>query len=260
MARIFITNHPIAEPSYGRKVVVGQTLSLPWNCTGRHWRKFICRSGKYLDNGKLKRVEELYFWGEYEPGSCATIMQNVPPQAVHINLTVVRGWRTIPSNALNTDPYVFGNHFKHICCGIGNRKYEQGDVILFGKIQNDMKTMVLDTVFVVKEKVKIDHDLSTTQYYNSGIKPMENQGEHYETFFKGVNFDESNRYFCFVPCRLSSDIDYPRIDITQLDFDPKLSRDGIVAAHKEFTEARWNSLVGQLEKAGWKLGVHVDNL
>ena len=113
---VYIVSHPQDEPSYNRKRPMSR-MNLGWNTFNRHKRKFIKRSGSYL-NGSTVHNADIYFWGEYEAGSDCTVVSNNRPKAIHDVLIPARGVSPIPTSALNTDPYVFGNHFKHICCGM----------------------------------------------------------------------------------------------------------------------------------------------
>ena len=117
--KVFICTHPHNRPSYGK--VISSRVYIPWNTTNNHRRIFISRSGQYLCKGLLN-TGTIYFCGEYEPSSEAQIISKSCPKAVHDNLIPARGKARIPAHAINTDPYVFGEHFKYICCQLGYQR------------------------------------------------------------------------------------------------------------------------------------------
>ena len=263
MARIYITKHPHDEPSYGR-AKVGSRVTIPWNTTTKHRRKFIKRNGQYLKKGVLK-VGEIYFWGEYEPQTECTIVNVCAYKAIHDTLYSVRRTK-VPSKALNTDPYVFGDHFKHICCGMGDgktrRKFKPDDVVLFGRIEEDVFThsyyLVLDTVFVVKEEVRINYSLNSTQYYKASIEPM---SKKYPVFYRGENYVSGKPYYSYVPCRL----DYtprckPRLDLASLGFKVNKRGHEPVAKAITFTHNIWNMIQNSVINQGWLIGTHIDKI
>lgn len=255
MARIFLVNHPHKEPGYGR-VSIGSAATASWNVSQRHHRKFMKCCGQYILNQKLLK-NDLYFWGEYEPMSDYIIIDKNKPKAVHYNMHPVRGRVQIPANAHNTDPYVFGNHFKYICCGMRRYNYDPGDVVLFGKIEQNNSgifTFLLDTVFVVKEKVQINFSLNTTQYYNASIKPLKKNKQY---FYKGKNYNEDNLYYSFVPCRLDSSVtNLPKLNLNNLGFNVKKAYSW-VAKPITFNNNIWNEILAEVKNSGWMRGVHL---
>lgn len=259
MARIFIVNHPHREPGYGH-AKVGSTLTVSFNVSKNHRRKFIRRSGQYLLNNQVIK-DELYFWGEYEPESECIYMGKTKPKVIHYNLYPVRGSKPLPLNALNTDPYVSGNHFKYICCGMKKYVYDQDDVVLFGKIEKDSSgifTLLLDTVFVVKEKVQINFTLNTTQYYKASIESLKGKKQ---IFYRGKNYNEDKQYYSFVPCRLDySNDDLPKLDLNNLGFNVKEAGFRPVAKPISFNKTIWNKILEAVEKAGWMRGIHIDKI
>jgi len=259
MPRIYITTHPLLEPKYGR-VKLGVRKTLAWNTSHSHNRKFIKRYGQYLYNDKLYEGE-LFFWGEYEPPTTYTIVNNIVPKAIHDQLYPVKN-TIVPPNALNTDPYVFGDHFKHICCGIGNRKFQAGDVILFGKIEVNTTTnthfLLLDTVVVVKEKVQINPLLNKTQYYKAAIEPMNSKKEF---FYRGENYSPEKPYYSFVPCLLKYSIKpLPHLDLKALGFTVKKGWRTWKADDIPFTHKRWKMITGAVIGDGWLIGTHINKI
>ncbi len=263
MPRIFVISHKIKEPSYGRKKI-GARVVIPWNTSYNHHRKFIKRLGEYL-NGNKAVMKELYFWAEYEPQSTCTIINSVSPKAIHDCLCPVRK-TTVPPNALNTDPYVFGNHFKNICCRIMKVHYQPGDVLLFGEIKksNNSYTMELDTVLVIKEDVPIIPFLNTTQYYKASIEPLHRKKVF---FYRGENYATNNKYYSFVPCLLEYPptsslvtLPAPLLDLTSVGFDVKRGWYGSVAKAIPFSDERWNKITDTVIKQGWQIGTYIEKI
>lgn len=249
MPRIFIVKHPICEPR--PSAPLGCVCVYPWKTTKGHNRRFIKRDGLYLDGGVEKRAT-LYFWGEYEAGSAGLHVHTRRPKIVFDTLVAHRGRISLPSDAQNTDPYVFGNHFKNICCGIRNRKYKPGDVVLFGNTKRNRDDLfLLDTVMVIKDKVPVNPALDFTQYYNVGIQPV----SHATKFYRGEMFRPGCSYFSYVPCRLIPDVHpQPLLDLVALGFTP-----GSTAAIP-FTPKRWADIIAMVKSAGWELGTHIDRV
>ena len=265
MPEVFICSHPHTEPSYGRKrKPIGSRVRIPWNTGSYHRRKSISRSGQYLSNGTLVS-DTLHFWGEYEPASEADIISTSSPKAVHSKLFPVRGRGTISRDALNTDPYVFGEHFKYICCRMGNKKHIPGDVILFGHFVTDSVAgrllFELDTVIVIKEVVNIDHKRNTTQYYKASIKPILGKTEY---FYKGYNISEKKEYFSFVPCLIQPNLSAippkPSLDLTKYGFHVKKGWYSYVAASIPLSQEIWKQLIKDVKKANWQIGTHIDKI
>jgi hypothetical protein len=65
--RIYVVNHPKAEPRYGDIVNGKYRLPVPWNMDLQHHRKYMVRSGRVADlsSNKIIREDQLFFWGEY---------------------------------------------------------------------------------------------------------------------------------------------------------------------------------------------------
>lgn len=264
MKRVFLIFHSLKEPGYGRitKAILGRSSSCLWNTTLSHHRKFIKRQGQYLDRGILHDAN-LYFWGEYEPESNYIINSSITPKAVHSSLTSVRH-TAVPTNALNTDPYVFGEHFKHICCRMGKKVYHPGDVLLFGNVENQSSPnyFFLDTVFVIKEKVLIDYSLNMTQYYKAAIEPLLHFGK--DSFYRGEEYHPGKPYYSFVPCRLVSSPQpspaYARINASALGFTIKKCWYGWTAASIPFSNRHWKMIQKEVLSSGWLIGTHIDKI
>lgn len=102
-----------------------------WSDMPTHKRKFIKHKGWYLENvgGQFSiepQIDELYFWGEWEPQSQFELTGNSflnkerLPHAIHYPL-----FSDDNKGRHNTDPFVFGNHFYYTNCKqkqVGNGK------------------------------------------------------------------------------------------------------------------------------------------
>lgn len=106
---------------------------------------------------KPKHIENLYFWGEYEPDTIATGLTVPPPGTMrgvyptYLNTQVVP-IPSAPNGALNTDPFVFCGPFIYSNCRQASinqivQSLQHGDVFLFGSSLNEV--FVLDTCIVV---------------------------------------------------------------------------------------------------------------
>lgn len=261
--KIFFVSHPYTEPKV-KGVPTGATVTIPWNTgslgCGGHCRKFIKRNGHFLDSKGVHKQDSLLFWAEYEPPSTATIIGKHRPKAVHDPLTAVRGRIGIPKGALNTDPYVFGNHFKYICCGIGNKKFVHGDMILFGYYRHP-NILDLDTVVIVDKAIPINHTRTSSQYYNAAIRPM---GKKPNIFYQGVAYAPGIKFFSFVPCILHTDIasipSHPKIDLSKMGFVINKGWRSHVAKGIPFTPKAWNYVTGKVQRSKWLLGTHIDKI
>lgn len=258
MCKIYIVSHPHNEPSYSRKRPVSSVV-IGWNTSTSHKRKFIKRKGQYLKNSKVID-SDIFFWGEYEAGSGCTVLSMARPKAIHDTLVPARGVSRLPAGAMNTDPYVFGNHFKHICCGMrwtgGN--YESGDVILFGHVSyvDGRYLMALDTVLVVKDRVNVDFKRNCTQYYKAGIEPTNKN-----VFYRGVPYSSETKYFSFVPCKTEySNHPLPVLDLGSMGFSVGKTFRSWTSDPIPFTHKIWQTIIDKVHSEGWELGVHVDKI
>lgn len=197
MPNIYIVSHPAQEPKYINKNV-GAVNSVSWNTSKLHKRKFMKREGLYLDDNNQLVKDTLYFWGEYEPYSDATIVNSFIPKAIHTNLMpVMKLLPTSSNDVINTDPYIYGC-FRNICCGrIKNAPYDNGDIILFGKV-NNRKIIEIDTVIVVDKTIMVSTLSTTCQYYlaSADIK----FGVSNEDFIEGLMYIPGVKCFSYVPC------------------------------------------------------------
>lgn len=265
MHRIFFLNHPDGEPWYHR-VPIGGTITIPWNTTKTHKRKFIKREGKYVDKSGKITEDKLFFWGEYEPETVATVVSTSTPKAVHTTLHPVRTL-TVPINAANTDPYVYGC-FRNICCRRGNTKYHPGDILVFGTMNVQKNSIEVDTIIVVKEIAPVSSLLPTDEYFLAAVMPMKEQKKD---FVEGVIYRSKSEYFSFVPCLPAgtlTDIDAariymkPKISLTQFGTMVKQCAYGKVCKNvpiKSAAEYRkyWRMIKKAVYNSSLELGVYV---
>ena len=82
--------HPKDEATPTRQQQKNSPIFYPWNCSGRHKRKFMKAVGQIVDsNNQLSAKQDLLFWGEWEPTSIAEQItqwsgNGVQPQWLHI--------------------------------------------------------------------------------------------------------------------------------------------------------------------------------
>lgn len=266
MARLFLLNHPDAEPGYHKRTI-GSVNNLSWNATISHWRKFIQRDGMYLDNGTPKS-SSLCFWGEYEPYSQATIIRKTKPKAIHTDLRPVRLLASMPPKALNTDPYIYGC-FRNICCR-RRAKYQKGDILIFGTFQSGT-IFEFDTVIVVKEIISCHRIPANDQYRLASIDPLINPPFD---FVDGVVYSPEEKYYSFIPCLPQCDFKKaanlgfakPFLDTNAL-FGQKAkhgsygwSLENIPMNNTQDMKRYWKSIVKAVEEAGFKEGILVDKI
>jgi hypothetical protein len=245
----------------------------PWNTAGKHRRKFLRSPGTYLDARGKTVEDELVFWGEWEPQSEASRLEKtetLEPQWLHRPFYEPRAaW------AQNTDPFVFGDHFRFSICQQhrgGPRptqlaKLLPGSVILFGSGLG--RAFRLDTVFVVGEGAVEHHrnDLPTVDsvYEETVIRP------HYTGFlddrvhrlYRGATpKDPVAGMFSFFPCRTLAEapngFPRPTIRLEQITQTQRQSYRRTVLASTDDAAVLWRNLVGQVEAAGLRLGVRAE--
>jgi hypothetical protein len=256
---------------------------IPWNNLENHRRKFLNSFGKYIST-EGKEIEDLLtFWGEWEPQSYITSLKNDKKYfPKYLNTPFLNPSVTYRTH--NTDPNVFGKHFKYIVCkqaAFHNvlTDLPENSIILFGSSIN--REFCLDTVFVVS-KNKINYNLSSIEelfprdkrgtYYHASVNPMyddTNYNSNIEeedscrikdktryTFYESVDFTEKDDYhgmFSFVPSRIINAeresayiFKQPKID---LDFIEPLQTQGINSMDCSLSEILlyWNRIVQQVD-------------
>lgn len=199
----------------------------PWNRSA-HKRNFIVSPGEAIvsKGTEPKRFENISFWGEWEPeakivGHFDKADSPITPRRLIAPLFPKDMPEPSGDNCCgNTDPFVFGEHFKFSNCrqNINGRPsrlqyLSAGSLILFGGIYRG--DFWLDTVFVVKDGLKYKGCDCQNQemqkflgadypfFHAATLKPIaassDMQKRHY-TLYRGQNWQENPNYFSFVPC------------------------------------------------------------
>jgi hypothetical protein len=191
-----------------------------WN-RGAHRRKFLEVEGDYLEeaDGTLRRAP-VVLWAEWEPESDAapiTIPVDDGPRWLHRPFYVrPRTYRPGGDPLQNTDPFVFGEHFRYTLCRQWRNKTNRptllrdlavGSLILFGSLKGG--SFVLDTVFVTGQSTLHDHgswrtalpDLPET-YVDVTMKPTYAWGPGPQLrHYSGASYSEPvDDMFSFAPC------------------------------------------------------------
>ena len=138
-------------------------LQRSWTLRGAHGRKFVERSGKYVQQlgGPAIPADPLYFWCEAEWATMARPLvmpanagTGVYPQWLHKFYTNLP---ERPIDGVNSDPYIFGKQFIYSNCKqdtvLCNTQICPGDLILYGSVKRtgNKPRFMLDTVFVAGE-------------------------------------------------------------------------------------------------------------
>ena len=204
-----------------------------WNM-GAHKRKFMKSKGTYIENGKEKKGE-LLFWGEWEPPSNVEklLIKTEPPKYLHSPLlpsqNKIKKYQR--EGYANTDPFIFGDCFKYAICMQESRpslkNLEDGSLILFGSRVNFR--FVIDTVFVVKRSQEYTTPVGS-RFSNLGLYPElslkmgetncgNNQHSTRRLYFGATVKDHADGMYSFVPAQKSTSENqgFPRISMP-LDF------------------------------------------
>ena len=152
---------------------------IPWNHS-KHKRKFLCNTGWYMNNEQMV-CDELTFWGEWEPQSRITRIDNPKedrslPHFIHypvLNLSEPKD--SLKRCRQNTDPFVFHEQFLYRCCKqtrtTGQTQLAHllpGSIVLFGSKVN--KRFAIDTVFVVGNEFKDYYNQKNAMDFDPNLK------------------------------------------------------------------------------------------
>lgn len=264
----------------------------PWNRSA-HKRNFIVSSGEAIvAKGKSpQRFRDISFWGEWEPeakivGHFYKADSPITPRRLIAPLFP----KDMPEpsgnkGCGNTDPFIFGEHFKYSNClqnrsGHPNRLQDlsAGSLILFGGICRD--DFWLDTVFVVKDWLKYKgcdcqnqemQDFLGADYpffHAATLKPIaasrDMQERHY-TLYRGQNWQENPNYFSFVPCDVNERA-FAKVRLTS-EMIPNLSKCAqmytVLGGYEEpnsMPQEVWNKIADEVFAQGLSLGVRFDNI
>jgi hypothetical protein len=258
-----------------------------WKCWNHddHKRKFLRRAGKYAGCSK---VQEILFWGEWEPESKVQRIKNpLPcgPRSIHEPCYIVPGrYRGLQ----NTDPFVFGKEFLYGVCKQPTfrqlRHLKPGSIILFGSYKDG--GFVLDTLFVVGNRPPLGHSSAKDleghvrkRYLDVTVKPW------YKNSARGRGCGAASRQKCrlyfgatpdnpvdgmysFFPCQPykanSRGFARPRIRLPNRIND-NLNQ-GVRFRDKDRTEqleltamkSLWDKVVKQVKDQHLKLGVYAE--
>lgn len=267
MPKIYFLNHPVNEPRYLKSRTKRNIVSVPWNCTLSHKRKFIVREGQYLSGGKIIK-DSLYFWGEYEPDTQAVLVNKTAPRAVH-NILHPAHVVSCPSKEENTDPYVFGM-FRNICCRRRNTVYKPDDVLVFGRMDDVKNILEIDTVLVVESIDKIRNIPTNSQYYYASVLPL---CPYIPTdFIEGKLYSLDDMYFSFVPClpaKRVNGIGLTKHKIAAGHYCKPQLQLGLLGtkAHKnkmckavQLTPNNWSIIIDSVHTAGLELGIYIKKI
>ena len=264
----------------------------PWNRSA-HKRNFIVSPGEAIvsKGTESKRFREISFWGEWEPeakivGHFDIADSPITPRRLIAPLFPKDMPEPSGDNCCgNTDPFVFGEHFKYSNCrqnisGHPNRLqyFSAGSLILFGGIYRG--DFWLDTVFVVKDKLKYKGcDCQNQEMQNflgadypffhaATLKPIaasrDMQQRHY-TLYRGQTWWENSDYFSFVPCDVN-ERSFAKVKLSPTMIQ-KLSKNArnytVLGEYEEPSPAPqevWNKIVDEVFAQGLSLGVRFDNI
>lgn len=266
---VWFVSHPYAAPPTGN--MVGNICL--WNRSAPHHRKLIESSQATVVTRGLKPLsgQEITFIGEWECcSSFVACQQNSPFNRIHTPIHSAHD-AAIP-DCMNTDPYVFGDKFKWICCKQPDmERINIGDIVIFGSYtlkDSTVDKMLIDTVLVV-DKVIGGEDFDPSKFsqcYNDVTicHTVTNHDKFYIVL--GKMYDPANSYeanvpFSFVPCKRNEDglmdklILDRRLPIKELSGQPL--RIGQNGGHVDIDDniAAWRAVVDMVRSAGCELGV-----
>jgi hypothetical protein len=248
---------------------------IQWNNSKNHKRKFILSKGKHIIDNMLKE-DKLVFWGEWEAQSKIIKLKNqLPYLPKYLNQPFLDN--SFENKIHNTDPYVFGKHFKYLICQQKTnellRKLEPYSMILFGSNINNK--FCLDTIFIVSDNSKTYKTNSLesvfnykNQYYYASVQQLENNRNNTEyRFYKGVQYDNRRKYsgiYSFVPSKIytpNSEHAYifkqPEINLDIINH--KLTKGINSSNNRNFTRKEiahyWNEIAKQIEELSLLRGV-----
>ena len=193
-------------------------MIFPWNQADRHYRKYMCCSGKYMQNG-VEVQDRLMFWGEWEPDSY--IIKDFGAKNSFPRYLQKPIWPCQVPNKFSrcgTDPFVFSKPFVYDFCDQDTfallSNLDKGSLILFGFHKKNPFRFIVDTVFVVGDY--LDFTSANLSLLQSRISekdyliieqnmPFLNSGKKYRCYFGATPQNPVNGMYSFVPCCLYSE-------------------------------------------------------
>ena len=266
---LWFVSHPYASPPKGD--LVGN-LCL-WNRSSPHHRKLLeSLQATIIDcNNQVLSQQEITFIGEWE--CCSSFVpsgQKAPFNLIHTPIHSRHD--ALITKCLNTDPYVFGNEFKWICCKQpkDKNKLNTGDIVIFGSYtltNRKVDKMLIDTVLVVDKVIEPANfnPKNFSKCYNDVTIVHTDRPFH---IVLGKMYDTTKSYeenvpFSFVPCRRAANglMDKQVLDrhipIKELAGEPL--RIGQNGGHLDIDENidAWRSIVNVVRATGCELGVFI---
>jgi hypothetical protein len=267
----------------------------PDSAAGRSWnvemhrRKFLLQPGRSLSALDAKPIaSDLVFWGEYEPPTrlVKAYTNPVPDGPRFLFAPAPVEFHRHKPPLMNTDPFVYGEHFFYSICKQNNKRgptamqrLARGSVVLFGSGQHRSQ-FVVDTVFVVadfvdwnlanyREKLK---GVVPPEYFHATLEPIAYEMRvrklsPSQTFrlYIGATVDKPyESMFSFFPCLSAQDgeehgfarpvLRHAGIITDNLTQGQRLNPQPDVAA----VRALWTDVAHQVLDHGLCLGVHAD--
>jgi hypothetical protein len=219
---LWFASHPYQTPP--KSDLVGNICL--WNRSAPHHRKLLSSTeATVIDAGNnVLQYQDITFIGEWE--CCSSFVpcgQKSPFNLIHTPIHSKHDDAIL--DCMNTDPYVFGDEFKWICCKQPNKsRIRRGDIVLFGSytlLNRKVDKMLIDTVFVVDRVIGIEefdpaqftwcyNDVTITHTKDKkGTKIAESTENKDFYIVLGKMYDPAKSYeenvpFSYVPCRRTS--------------------------------------------------------
>lgn len=253
-----------------------------WNLTN-HRRKYLAINGRAINPSDNCNSSGLFVWAEWEGPSRSIFNWPDKPGEHPVNLVVPQypGHARPVDGLQNTDPYIFGDHFKYTLCKQINKngrsnfltRLHPGTLILFGS--NVKNSFVLDTAMVLSE-VKVEHSLEDWSSILSGcsdtykamtLEPMyfdkNIKRESRFTYYQGASHRSPfNDTFSYSPCieetKLPQGFERPNISLASA-INQKLMM-GQKRTHMSLSAIQecWCDIKSQIFDHGLCLGVEFD--
>lgn len=252
-------NHPSGEKPFcieNGYIELNNQIIRIWNDDEKHYRKFICQEGWYINDIKCSpQISKLSFWGEWEGYSFFYKINEAQgsPNGVHVPF-----YSTPILNGQNTDPYVFGDNFKYAVCSQTGvmRKLSNGSVILFGTTTKE--GFLLDTVFVVKQHINLCDikNIDYSQIYQeTTLERLNKYTISTNKLYESQTWWDCRDFFSFVPCHLDK-ADFRKRALLSFSW---FSKQRVGHPYNHFNnkqpEEIWFDVVQEVLRQGFSLGV-----
>lgn len=211
---LWFASHPYQAPQ--KSDLVGNICL--WNRSAPHHRKLLSSTeATVIDAGNnVLRCQDITFIGEWE--CCSSFVQCGQKSPFNLIHTPIYSKHDASiRDCMNTDPYVFGEEFKWICCKQpkGKSRIHIGDIVIFGSytlLNRKVDKMIIDTVLVVDKVIGVE-DFDPKHFskcYNDVTICHTNTTWSGFYIVLGKMYDTSKSYeenvpFSFVPCRCIDD-------------------------------------------------------